>query len=250
MTSNFINTDMASLIRLHNLGLINDKAFTEAVKKLNTTISSPLHPTVNRPDPNHVNVPFIQRTGTGSDDLIKKWTSTGSPLTATYTPDGKGISTPIQGGSMGIQIGSAMGVINPDIYSGSILKPEGIDTTVLANKVYGDGVFCASGRVDVVPYSENRNHLPDHAQMVLSWIDEAWKDKVDEYNATKGDWERIQYTDEENNEVVEWIEKIKHEKDLETYKKFIEENVVVEGDDAQLNGLQHIFHLSIGKDEC
>lgn len=229
MTSNFINTDMASLIRLHNLGLINDKAFTEAVKKLNTTISSPLHPTVNRPDPNHVNVPFNQRIGTGSDDLIKKWTSTGSPLTATYTPDGLATS---------------------DIYSGSILKPEGIDTTVLANKVYGDGIFCASDRVDVVPYSENRNHLPDHAQMVLSWIDEAWKDKVDEYNATKGDWERIQYTDEENNEVVEWIEKIKHEKDLETYKKFIEENVVVEGDDAQLNGLQHIFHLSIGKDEC
>lgn len=43
MTSNtnFINTDMASLIRLHNLGLIDDKAFTEAVKKLNT-VGSPL----------------------------------------------------------------------------------------------------------------------------------------------------------------------------------------------------------------
>lgn len=221
-------------------------------------------------------MPFIQRTGSGSDDLIKKWTSTGSPLTATFTPTGSGMP---------------MGLATSDIYSGSILKPKAWpggssptyhdckqspcqhqwngyrwvdysdaregrlteadwDYAMEGLLTEQDKEAVKKGRVDVIEYSENRDHLPEHAQMVLNWIDEAWKDKVDEYNETKNDWQRIQYTDEEGNEIVEWIEKIKAEKELEAYKTFLENNVVVEGDDVQLNGLQHIFHLSIGKDEC
>lgn len=257
MTNNFRDTDTQNrsqnvndLIRLHTLGLIDDKAFTEAIKKLHLKVNSqpaiepcndhmskaitrpynpisPLHPTID--------VPFREDSSSGKSDLVKRWVSTGSPYTATLTSEQSSVS----------------GLYKPDPYSGSILKPE-VDwdyamTNLLTKQ---DKEAVKKSRVDVVPYSENRSHLPDHAQMVLSWIDDAWKEKVDEYNATKPDWQRIQYTDDEGNEVVEWIEKIQAEKELESYKKFAEENVVVEGDDAQLNGLQHIFHLTIGKDEC
>lgn len=304
-TTNFRDTDTQNLIRLHTLGLIDDKAFTEAIKKLHLKANSqpaiepcndhmskaitrpynpisPLHPTTD--------VPFREDSSSGKSDLVKRWVSTGSPYTATLTSEQSSVS----------------GLYKPDPYSGSILKPEQpfitgslkpepkliakyselpteyhdckqspcqhkwdgyrwIDcsptrdsrltevdwdyamTNLLTKQ---DKEAVKKSRVDVVPYSENRSHLPDHAQMVLNWIDDAWKEKVDEYNATKPDWQRVQYTDDEGNEVVEWIEKIQAEKELEAYKKFAEENVVVEGDDVQLNGLQHIFHLTIGKDEC
>lgn len=287
INTNFRDTDTQNLIRLHTLGLIDDKAFTEAIKKLHLKANSqpaitkpynpisPLHPTTD--------VPFREDSSSGKSDLVKRWVSTGSPYTATFTPEQSPIS----------------GLAKQDLYSGSILKPEGnkdprlisyyseipteyhdckqspcqhkwngyrwIDCSptrdsriteedwdyAMSNLLTKqDKEAVKKSRVDVVPYSENRSHLPDHAQMVLNWIDDAWKEKVDEYNATKPDWQRIQYTDDEGNEVVEWIEKIQAEKELEAYKKFAEENVVVEGDDAQLNGLQHIFHLTIGKDEC
>ncbi len=237
--TNFRDTDTQNLIRLHTLGLIDDKAFTEAIKKLHLKANS--QPAITRPynpiSPLHptTDVPFREESSSGKTDKITKYVSTGSPLTATYTPEQSSVS----------------GLYKPDPYSGSILKPE-VDwdyamTNLLTEQ---DKEAVKKSRVDVVPYSENRSHLPDHAQMVLNWIDDAWKEKVDEYNATKPDWQRIQYTDDEGNEVVEWIEKIQAEKELEAYKKFAEENVVVEGDDAQLNGLQHIFHLTVGKDEC
>lgn len=293
INTNFRDTDTQNLIRLHTLGLIDDKAFTEAIKKLHLkansqpAITRPYNDMPNKISPLHptTDVPFREDSSSGKSDLVKRWVSTGSPYTATFTPEQSPIS----------------GLAKQDLYSGSILKPEvdwdkspkliakyselpteyhdckqspcqhkwngyrWIDcspardsrlteedwdyamTNLLTKQ---DKEAVKKSRVDVVPYSENRSHLPDHAQMVLNWIDDAWKEKVDEYNATKPDWQRIQYTDDEGNEVVEWIEKIQAEKELEAYKKFAEENVVVEGDDAQLNGLQHIFHLTVGKDEC
>ena len=100
--------DMDTLIKLHNKGLIDDSAFTKAVKKLNEKAWPMTLPLDVRdsdvpfiPSP-LIDKPFIQST-------IGKWTSKGNPLTATFTP------TQHDDRIQGLYV--------PDPFSGSILKP-------------------------------------------------------------------------------------------------------------------------------
>lgn len=104
--------------------------------------------------------------------------------------------------------------------------------------------------VTVIAYSENRSHVPEHAKQMLEWIDEAWGKKVEEYNNSKPDWSRVVEKDEDGNELIEWRNKEVDDSLLQAYQNFITNDVVVEGDDADINGLQHIFNLDISKNEC
>lgn len=262
------NKDMDTLISLHNRRVISDSAFTEAVKKLNekafpANLDLDVHDgdVPFMPSP-LVDKPFIQST-------IGKWTAKDSPYKATFTPtqhDDK-----------------IQGLYTPDPYSGSILKPEQDSIT----KNYLDGILkkeeydtswcrkedypfifshdctwcgesvrsdeyhdCKMGllnkkpiELDVVVYSENRTHVPEHARSLLEKLDEVWAKRVDDYNNSKDDWERTVVKDEDGNEVVEWKAKLVTLKNPPT-------DVVVEGDDADINGLRHIFRLDIGEGGC
>ena len=212
-----IVSDMITLITLHNKGLIDDTAFTKAVKKLNEK-NSPLH-----------DVPFTQRDidpdfGTLFDSVTgKKWVAKDKDIyKATFTPE--------QSDS------KLMGLYIPDPYSGSILKKSDIfENTVNAIMRIPD--------VEVKVYSENRTQLPEHAKAMLEKFDEIWGKRVDEYNDSKDKWVRTITKDEDGNEVVEWVEKPPVLKDYPS-------EVIVEGDDADMNGLRHIFRLDIGEGEC
>lgn len=285
------NTDMdvLTLIRLNDFGIIDDKAFTEAIKKLHTK-ATPYNDKAVDSSSADKNTKAFNEIGdkikkandkTRSDrertddarvaiEIARKYVNTNpSPYTATYTPE-----------QSNIRGGGATGVYKPDLFSGSILKPEqpcgGYGKTFstdsfhlcdkskreiappltdsdweLAMKGVLDMLAQPAKKVEVIAYSENRTLVPEHAKQVLEWIDEAWTKKVDEYNSTKDKWKRVQYKDKDGKEVVEWIDvSTKSNKEAEDYEKWLSEDVVVEGDDAELNGLKHIFNLSITGSEC
>lgn len=55
-------------------------------------------------------------------------------------------------------------------------------------------------QVDNILYSENRSHIPEHAHYILDLIDKQFNGAVDEYEAGKDDWVRVEHEDG----TVEW----------------------------------------------
>lgn len=287
--------DMDTLIKLHNKGLLDDSAFTKAVKKLNEKVTSPL-------DVHDSDVPFTQRDIDPSFGQIfdsvtgKKWVAKEDNMyKATFTPTQRD--------------DKVQGLYVPDPFSGSILKKSestsahasyyncGYCGEFLSNQEYhdckkglakklkegdvkteGDKKFvwngyrwcdCSEDResrltdedwnfamvgildleaedkptVEVVVYSENRYHVPEHAKEMLEKFDEIWGRRVDEYNKSKDKWVRTVVKDEDGKEIVEWVEKPPVLKDYPS-------EVFVEGDDADINGLRHIFRLDIDEGDC
>lgn len=169
MTTN--NIDM--LKKLHDIGLLDDKAFIDGIKRATggSIMTRPLRDEIKPvPLPQYPFTTGTPLTEPSSSAIKGKFISNGSPLTATYTPD--------------------------QCY---------IDCSTLKHSEFGDRTF--SDEVDVVPYTENRSHLPQHAQDVLAWIDEAWDKTFREYNDTKEDWERYEFTDEDGIIKAGWIHK-------------------------------------------
>lgn len=198
---NMIDKDMQELTRLYDKGLIDSEAFISAIKKVvekNTPVTPPL---VGKP---FIPTPIVSPANPWGGDIVNlphhipctsgtSWKSKGdSGMTAKY--DGLSV---------------------PDIYSGSILKKNyycSVCGRFVSNQEYHDckeqnklyrdckiqGVKGMTIPVnpaeqvsfDLVPYSENRSHLPEHAQAVLGWIDEAWDEAQRKYEESKKDWSR------------------------------------------------------------
>ena len=274
------NAQIEQLIRLNNDGFIDDGAFISAIKKVyekaypvGSKVTSPLGGA-------GVASPFSPSSaigGLGRSISGTSYKSTESKLRASYdidphfgVPVDSVAGVPIVDG----KLTTVSGLAKPDIYSGSILKPNDTDKNFLWNGYRWidcsperesrltdeDWEFAMTGalkfnsrpkqEVTVIAYSENRSHVPEHAKQMLEWIDEAWGKKVEEYNNSKPDWSRVVEKDEDGNELIEWRNKEVDDSLLQAYQDFITNDVVVEGDDADINGLQHIFNLDISKNEC
>lgn len=225
---NTIDKDMQELTRLYDKGLIDSEAFISAIKKVvekNTPMPSPLSgkpfiptPIISPANPWGVSHPNHIYCTSGNS-----WKSKGdSGLTAKYD-----------------------GLAKQDIYSGSILKPDSLRGYHDCKKTPCPHVWNGKEYVEVksglIPvsspnavvfdapfYSEDRSHLPEHAQAVLGWIDEAWDKARKEYEETKKDWSR------EVNEKgeIEW----KH--------------IPSEEMEEDVKQLGHIFNLQIDDCDC
>lgn len=100
--------------------------------------------------------------------------------------------------------------------------------------------------------------LPEHARGVIEMIEAEEYRIFKEYSETKNDWARICYIDEDDNEVIEWVDLTNGPVDykLDEYEKFLQtaiaeisneknkENVVVEDRDEVLV-LKDLFNLHV-----
>lgn len=202
--------DIATFVKLHEKSLLSEEAVLKGIE--NIICPKPATPT------------------TGGHKWVAPKTTT---LEARYFKVGDGIS----------------GIATPDIYSGSILKPKRGTLNIEKNK---------PSTLEIVTYEDTvPNHLPEHARMVIQWINEEVAKQIEQYEETKDDWVRLVDVDEDGQEHIHWVEKSEVDAVVDEFNKFFAEvesnyadelnkrEVVVEGDDAAINGLQHIFNLHV-----
>lgn len=221
--------DIATFVKLHEKSLLSEEAVLKGIEN------------IIRPQP--------AKPTTGGQKWVAPKTTT---LEAHYFDFGNGIS----------------GVASSDIYSGSILKPDfqeyhdckqspcphikpkrGTLKNIEKNK---------PSTLEIVTYEDTvPNHLPEHARMVIQWINEEVAKQIEQYEETKDDWVRLVDVDEDGKEHIRWVEKSEVDAVVDEFNKFFAEvesnyadelnkrEVVVEGDDAAINGLQHIFNLHV-----
>lgn len=222
--------DIATFVKLHEKSLLSEEAVLKGIE--NIICPKPVKPT------------------TGGH----KWVSIKDNYKPYYTLLGT--------------TDSVSGLATPDIYSGSILKPDfqeyhdckqnpcphikpkrGTLKNIEKNK---------PSTLEIVTYEDTvPNHLPEHARMVIQWINEEVAKQIEQYEETKDDWVRLVDVDEDGKEHIRWVEKSEVDAVVDEFNKFFAEvesnyadelnkrEVVVEGDDAAINGLQHIFNLHV-----
>lgn len=122
-------------------------------------------------------------------------------------PKGSGTSTPT---------GSILGI--PSITAGNKYVSKGSPLTATYTPHQED--------VPVIPFTEDRSHLPSHARDVLMWIDEAWDATFRNYNDTKKDWIR----EEDDDGKISWthVPSQKVEYELDNLRTMF--NLEVDGD--------------------
>lgn len=173
------------------------------------------------------------------------------------------------------------GLYTPDLSSGSILSFEETPIyptygknsfpTINPETFYKENVERVFSKersepseLVLIEYSSpERLGLPEHARGVLEMIEAEEYRIFKEYSETKNDWARICYIDEDDNEVIEWVDLTNGPVDdkVDEYEKFLrtavaevsneknKENVVVEGRD-EVVVLKDLFNLHVaGVDE-
>ena len=166
------------------------------------------------------------------------------------------------------------GLCVPDIYSGSILKPEHKN---LSTREIWEGLIPRTeakdvkdyftvakevkrklpSNLEVVPYVADKHaHLPDYAREMIEMIEEAEYEALNNYLNSKEQWSRNVVIDEEGNEVVTWVHVSEQALDpeLEEYKKFLASSSFdVENDKSvpvtwkgETVALQTLFNLHVG----
>lgn len=163
--------DLDMLNKLHSNGTLDDKAYIAAVKKLG-----------HSPKPSGLSIGDIYSGSILKPTDLSKWTSNGS---------GKYVATYGDGST---------GEVNDVTLTGGVSMGTPLHDMACTTSV-------SSAELEVQPYFEDRSHLPEHAQAVLKWIDEAWDKTFKEYNDTKKDWERIEEIDEEGNHSITWTKR-------------------------------------------
>lgn len=89
-----------------------------------------------------------------------------------------------------------------------------------------------------IEYRENRDYLPEHAKVVLGWLDDAWNERVREYNETKAEWSRTIKIDKNGVELISWeYIPLKKQEELSLTR------------DEEIEQLQRAFNLSVGDSE-
>lgn len=219
-----------NIIHLHTIGLIDDKAFIEAIKKIHKgkayPVTTPLQtkpvPLPSSDNDNPFNKPpfndnpFVNKVG---DQIPNRWVdSKRSPLTATYTPQQN-----IRERAVGIIKGEGWcRLCGKNVHYGEYHDcKDGKVTTGSSNIRYSEVAPSLTDKewnyamreslkgkgenaVEVVPYTENRTHLPVHARAILEMIDEAWDSARKNYEDTKDDWQRFEYKNNKGEVEVKW----------------------------------------------
>lgn len=131
------------------------------------------------------------------------------------------------------------GLCVPDIYSGSILKPEHKNPSTL----------------EVVQYeSTKHDNLPEHARQMIEWIEEAEYEMLYNYMNSKDEWTRLVNIKEDGSEEIVWVHKSEVVDDVvEDYEKFlvgglaeVEKGYAVPVEyEGELVALKKMFNLSI-----
>lgn len=240
------------MIELNDKDILSDEAVLETIRHIITPERNQIKTAVQRPGSSDY-VVGCKRCGWPLDDC-KCFKTDIQLLNGLYTPDlSSGSILSFEETSMAPTYGKlSFPTINPEIF-----YKENVE------RVFPKERSEPSELVLIEYSSPERSYLPEHARGVLEMIEAEEYRIFKEYSETKNDWARICYIDEDDNEVIEWVDLTDGPVDskLDDYEKFLrtavaevsneknKENVVVEGRD-EVVVLKDLFNLHVaGVDE-